>query len=191
MMKCFRPIILVLLLLLLCAPLQVSAQQHLKFMGIPLAGSIDNFQRKLAAKGIQPDRELNRMLPFGSRSFKGRFTGKSCIIHTYYTDNKTVYRAKAVYLNEDEGLADQFYEEIKAMLLKKYEGSRMLEFTHEGYDACSIMALAADGETVLGSIDLYKTRHELSVISYEYAIHVDYTDYINSNAKTDEKMDDL
>lgn len=88
-------------------------------------------------------------------------------------------------------MADQFYEEIKAMLLKKYEGSRMLEFTHEGYDACSIMALAADGETVIGFINLYKTRYGMSVIDYEYAIHVDYTDYINSNAKTDEKMDDL
>lgn len=131
------------------------------------------------------------MLPFGSRSFKGRFTGKPCNIYTYYTDNKTVYRAKAVYHNENEGLADQFYEEIKAMLLKKYEGSRMLEFTHEGYDACSIMALAADGETVIGFINLYKTRYGMSVIDYEYAIHVDYTDYINSNAKTDEKMDDL
>lgn len=191
MMKYFRPIILVSLLLLLCAPLQVSAQQHLKFMGIPLTGSIDNFQRKLAAKGIQPDREFNRMMPFGSRCFKGRFTGKNCTFHAYYTDNKTVYRAKAVYSNEDEGLADQFYEEIKAMLLKKYEGGRLLEFTHEGYDACSIMALAADGETVLGSIDLYKTRYGRYSLEYNYAIHVDYTDYINSNAKENEKMDDL
>lgn len=191
MMKYFRPIILVSLLLLLCAPLQVSAQQHLKFMGIPLTGSIDNFQRKLAAKGIQPDRELNRMLPFGSRSFKGRFTGKNCTICTYYTDNKTVYRAKAVYSNEDEGLADQFYEEIKELLQTKYPDGLVKNSTYEGYDACSIMALAADGETVLGSIDLYKTRYGRYSFEYNYSIHVDYTDYINSNAKTDEKMDDL
>lgn len=191
MMKYFRPIILVSLLLLLCAPLQVSAQQHLKFMGIPLTGSIDNFQRKLAAKGVQPDREFNRIMPFGSRSFKGRFTGKSCTIHTYYTDNKTVYRAKAVYSNDNEGLADQFYEEIKELLQTKYPNGLVKNSTYEGYDAFDVMVLAADGETVLGFINLYKTRHELSVISYEYAIHVDYTDYINSNAKTDEKMDDL
>lgn len=191
MMKYFRPIILVSLLLLLCAPLQVSAQQHLKFMGIPLTGSIDNFQRKLAAKGIQPDRELNRIMPFGSRCFKGRFTGKSCTIHTYYTDNKTVYRAKAVYSNDNEGLADQFYEEIKELLQTKYPNGLVKNSTYEGYDAFDVMVLAADGETVLGFINLYKTRYGMSVISYEYAIHVDYTDYINSNAKTDEKMDDL
>lgn len=191
MMKYFRPIILVSLLLLLCAPLQVSAQQHLKFMGIPLTGSIDNFQRKLAAKGIQPDREFNRIMPFGSRCFKGRFTGKSCTIHTYYTDNKTVYRAKAVYSNDNEGLADQFYEEIKELLQTKYPNGLVKNSTYEGYDAFDVMVLAADGETVLGFINLYKTRYGMSVIDYEYAIHVDYTDYINSNAKENEKMDDL
>lgn len=191
MMKYFRPIILVSLLLLLCAPLQVSAQQHLKFMGIPLTGSIDNFQRKLAAKGIQPDREFNRMMPFGSRCFKGRFTGKPCTIHAYYTDNKTVYRAKAVYSNEDEGLADQFYEEIKAMLQAKYPDGLVMNGTFEGYDAFDVMVLAADGETVLGLINLYKTRYGMSVIDYKYSIHVDYTDRINSNAKENEKMDDL
>lgn len=191
MMKYFRPIILVLLLLLLCAPLQVSAQQHLKFMGIPLTGSIDNFQRKLAAKGIQPDREFNRIMPFGSRCFKGRFTGKSCTIHTYYTDNKTVYRAKAVYSNDNEGLADQFYEEIKELLQTKYPNGLVKNSTYEGYDAFDVMVLAADGETVLGFINLYKSRYGMSVIDYEYSIHVDYTDYINSNAKENEKMDDL
>lgn len=191
MMKYFRPIILVSLLLLLCAPLQVSAQQHLKFMGIPLTGSIDNFQRKLAAKGIQPDREFNRIMPFGSRCFKGRFTGKSCTIHTYYTDNKTVYRAKAVYSNDNEGLADQFYEEIKELLQTKYPNGLVKNSTYEGYDAFDVMVLAADGETVLGFINLYKTRYGMSVIDYEYSIHVDYTDYINSNAKENEKMDDL
>lgn len=191
MMKYFRPIILVSLLLLLCAPLQVSAQQHLKFMGIPLTGSIDNFQRKLAAKGIQPDREFNRMMPFGSRCFKGRFTGKNCTFHAYYTDNKTVYRAKAVYSNENEGLADQFYEEIKAMLQAKYPDGLVMNGTFEGYDAFDVMVLAADGETVLGLINLYKTRYGMSVIDYEYSIHVDYTDHINSNAKENEKMDDL
>lgn len=130
-------------------------------------------------------------MPFGSRSFKGRFTGKSCTIHTYYTDNKTVYRAKAVYSNDNEGLADQFYEEIKELLQTKYPNGLVKNSTYEGYDAFDVMVLAADGETVLGFINLYKTRYGMSVISYEYAIHVDYTDYINSNAKTDEKMDDL
>lgn len=77
------------------------------------------------------------------------------------------------------------------MLQTKYPNGLVKNSTYEGYDAFDVMVLAADGETVLGFINLYKTRHELSVISYEYAIHVDYTDYINSNAKTDEKMDDL
>lgn len=88
-------------------------------------------------------------------------------------------------------MADQFYEEIKELLQTKYPDGLVKNSTYEGYDAFDVMVLAADGETVLGFINLYKTRYGMSVIDYVYSIHVDYIDYINSNAKTDEKMDDL
>lgn len=88
-------------------------------------------------------------------------------------------------------MADQFYEEIKAMLQAKYPDGLVMNGTFEGYDAFDVMVLAADGETVLGLINLYKTRYGMSVIDYKYSIHVDYTDRINSNAKENEKMDDL
>ena len=38
-----------------CLCMAVSAQQHMKFMGIPLDGTIDNFAMKLKAKGITYD----------------------------------------------------------------------------------------------------------------------------------------
>lgn len=77
------------------------------------------------------------------------------------------------------------------MLQTKYPDGLVKNSTYEGYDAFDVMVLAADGETVIGFINLYKTRFGMSLISYEYAIHVDYTDRINSNAKENEKMDDL
>ena len=36
----------------ICLCMAASAQQHLKFMGIPLDGTVDNFALKLKAKGI-------------------------------------------------------------------------------------------------------------------------------------------
>ena len=35
--------------------LSLSAQEHMKFMGIPLDGTIDNFTLKLKAKGVAYD----------------------------------------------------------------------------------------------------------------------------------------
>ena len=39
----------------LCICLSVSAQEHMKFMGIPLDGTIDNFALKLKEKGVTYD----------------------------------------------------------------------------------------------------------------------------------------
>ena len=39
----------------LCMCLSISAQEHMKFMGIPLDGTIDNFTLKLKVKGVTYD----------------------------------------------------------------------------------------------------------------------------------------
>ena len=40
----------------------IAQKEHLKFMGIPLNGTITQFQNKLAAKGIKVDSKLNKNL---------------------------------------------------------------------------------------------------------------------------------
>ena len=44
----------------ICLCMAASAQQHLKFMGIPLDGTIDNFALKLKAKGVTYDAAKSR-----------------------------------------------------------------------------------------------------------------------------------
>ena len=47
---------------MLVLTLGVMAQtQHMKFMGIPLNGTISAFHQKLVAKGCKPDVEYNKI----------------------------------------------------------------------------------------------------------------------------------
>lgn len=73
------------LLLFIALVLSISAHAvHLEFMGIPINGSISNFQAKLIAKGCTLDK-YSKELPTGIRGFKGVFAGKDCQIIVWET----------------------------------------------------------------------------------------------------------
>ena len=88
-----------------------AQREHLKFMGIPLNGSIDAFQTKLQAKGIKYDAKGSIQLKVGCRCFKGIFSGEKADFYVYYNEkSKIVYRAKAVIscINKEKG-EEKFY----------------------------------------------------------------------------------
>ena len=63
---------LMLLLFVSLFTLVLNAQtEHMKFAGIPLNGSIEQFQKKLVAKGFRLNAKVSKMLPVGTRSFVG------------------------------------------------------------------------------------------------------------------------
>lgn len=177
--------------LLLSFSTNMDAQQHLKFMGIPINGSIDNFQQKLANKGIYPSREMNRNTPFGVRCFTGRFTGKQCNIYVYYTDSKIVYRAKAVYSEQDEDLVDSYYIEVKDMLDTKYALEESEDETSDGYPSHRIYVTNETGTKSLGQIFLYKSKFNGDYGYVSYSIHVDYYDDSNQIKHQNDNLDDL
>lgn len=179
-------------LVLLCTlALPAHAQQHLKFMGIPLNGTIDNFQNKLAAKGVTVDPVKNKIAPVGLRIFKGNFTSRSCTICVFYTNSKIVYRAKAIFSSTDEDTADQFYNRVKNLLNDKYSEEYTEEDTSEGYPSVSVFVSNETGKVLFGEIDLYKSKEEYDYLPDEYWIQVDYNDYINRGKKDQEDQDDL
>ena len=69
---------LILLFAFLFSSICVSSQ-HLNFSGIPITGTISQFQSKLLAKGIKLNREKSQNAPLGQRIFKGMF-------HGYYSE---------------------------------------------------------------------------------------------------------
>ena len=189
-MKYLKPLIFTFVLLLSFST-NIDAQQHLKFMGIPINGSIDNFQQKLASKGIYPSKEMNRNTPFGVRCFTGRFTGKQCNIYVYYTDSKIVYRAKAVYSEQDEDLVDSYYKEVKDMLDNKYALEESENETSDGYPSHRIYVTDETDSRSLGQIVLYKSKFNGDYGYVSYSIHVVYYDDSNQIKHQNDNLDDL
>ena len=94
-----RIVTLMFLIVLAIGSRHAQGQEHMKFMGIPLNETINQFQTKLSAKGVTVDVAANKTIGVGCRTFKGFFSGKDAQIFVYYDENtKVVYRAKAVVL---------------------------------------------------------------------------------------------
>ena len=184
-------ILLIISIVALGIPMQA---QHLKFMGIPLTGTITQFQSKLTAKGVKYDKALSRELPAGSRAFTGTFAGEKANIFVYYDPStKIVYRAKAAIGCDTEGICDYKYDELKSMLSSKYmdayEESGYQE-GHESYLYVISQDVGDDLRDLVGTIGIYVSQSDF-LYPYEYYLHVDYTDYANSNKNSKSKMKDL
>lgn len=177
-----------------------TTPSHLKFMGIPLNGTITTFQGKLIAKGCSLNKAVSNSIAVGCRAFKGTFLSKKVDIYVYYnTSSKIVYRAKAVMSGISEDIADQEYKRIHDLLLTKYNESYEDEGTNEGKPSLSILPRCSYDEdnsvwqNSYGEIDLYITKDDQEFIRYpyNYNLHIDYTDRVNSDKNQAKEMDEL
>ena len=184
-------ILITLCLVAFCCPVQA---QHLKFMGIPLDGSITQFQQKLDAKGVKYDKSLSKSLEVGTRVFSGSFVGGKAHIFVYYNPStKIVYRAKAVIINTSESICDNKYTEVKSLLSSKYIDAYEeagYQNGHESYMFVVSQDSGNDLRDLVGTIGLYVSESDY-VYPKEYYIHVDYTDYQNSIKNDKSMMEDL
>jgi hypothetical protein len=163
----------------------MAQSDHMKFMGIPLDGTINSFQNKLSAKGITPDDKLNKSLQVGVRGFKGNFAGHEAEIFVYYdAKSKIVYRAKACIESEIKNVAEQNYNTIKSQLKDKYYDKSIIDTdTYEGHESLHFLLL-------FGVIDLYFNSYSEGYPTI-YSVHIDYSDIENYNKYKNSVMDDL
>ena len=166
-----------------------SQNDHIKFMGIPLNGSIDQFQNKLLSKGIKYDAKASKILESATRAYTGYFSGYKSRIMVYYDEKtKIVYRAKAIIENYDKDSRNNAYEDLKKKLVLKY-GEIKYEGEHNNYPAIGI-TVYDDRYNILGSVSLFMSDPIYEYMN-EYYLHVDYEDLINSNKHENNTMDDL
>ncbi len=172
------------LFVMLVLTLGVMAQtQHMKFMGIPLNGTISAFHQKLVAKGCKPDVEYNKTAPVGSRHFIGTFFGEKALIIVYYNaKTKVVYRAKACIDRSSEDDIIRKYNEVKSALEEKYPNAYMSKGEYEGNEGMHFY-------TDQGWIDLYVSKDV--VYADKYYLHIDYYDEVNDKKNENSKMNDL
>jgi hypothetical protein len=161
----------------------MAQTQHMKFMGIPLNGSISTFHQKLVAKGYKPDVEYNKTSPVGRRVFTGTFFGEKADIYVYYnTETKVVYRAKACIDRDSEDMIIRIYNEVKSALEEKYPDAYMIKGEYKGNEGMHFC-------TAQGEIGLYVTKDV--VYADKYYLHIDYYDDVNFKKNENSKMNDL
>lgn len=165
-----------------------AQETHLKFMGVELNGTIDQFQSALSVKGVRLSKD-NAHAPAGMRTFEGVFSGeKADIIVFYNVRTKEVYRAKAIISKYGEDNVKQALSNMEAKLDQKYgtenkfsddiKDDHLHEFTQHSYFVGN------------GSIGLFIISTSYSSQS-TFNLHVDYSDSVNASKNNQQEMDDL
>lgn len=176
------------LLLILCTlfiSVSLSAQSksnpHLKFMGIPINGSITNFQNKLIAKGFKYDKAGSMALETPTRIFKGQFAGETARLYVYSDrDQKFVYRVKVIIDRSESEQIISLMDKYKYQMEEKY-GATASAGTYEEW-------IAYNFSLNNGAIDLYCCKNTYIL---GYALHIDYWDDTNTQKHEANNMNDL
>ena len=105
------------ILIALLTSINLMAQEHLSFKGIPIEGSMSSFCQKLKEKGFISIRRDNNLT-----LFSGDFTGRKATVGVVATDNEKNVFAIAVFFEpskEWETLVDT-YDYYKDLYTRKY-----------------------------------------------------------------------
>lgn len=167
--------LLALLFLLFTTVLGVNAQEHMKFMGIPIDGTLSSFGTKLSEKGF-----VKKNADDGILSFKGKFTGKDVDVLLLGTEETlTVWKVVVLFDKETSWSSiKSIFNDYKDMFKGKYgEPSNDFHFFSKPYyegDGYEMQALRMDKctystfwNTLQGSINLDMNKRGYITIAYE------------------------
>ena len=95
--------------------------QHFNFLGIPIDGNINDFQNKLAAKGIKVNRAASKEAPVGQRVFIGKFKGyNSDVVVFYNRKTKIVYKVEVETYSKRQDVIQKLLETSIQSIEKNY-----------------------------------------------------------------------
>ena len=175
-----------------------NANEHLKYMGIPINGTLESFTQKLVAKKIKSIQAAE-----GVGLFNGTFAGKNdCNIFVATVPNRNIVSKVVVCLPPRETWAwlESDYNQFKQMLTSKYgepfqhsETFKAGTFTSSDY--LKISALKEGKCEYYVGWKLNEGVILLEIISIESPssclVRLSYYDAINSKLEETSKQDDL
>ena len=175
-----------------------NANEHLKFMGIPINGTLESFTQKLVAKKIKSIQAAE-----GVGLFNGTFAGKNdCNIFVATVPNRNIVSKVVVCLPPRETWAwlESDYNQFKQMLTSKYgepfqhsETFKAGTFTSSDY--LKISALKEGKCEYYVGWKLNEGVILLEIISIESPssclVRLSYYDAINSKLEETSNQDDL
>lgn len=163
----------------LCLCMVASAQQHLKFMGIPLDGTVDNFALKLKAKGVTYDAAKSKTAGPGNRVFNGTFVGEDAEIVVFYNNkSKIVYGAAVELQYSTVETAHTPFVNLTEQLQQKYHNAKYRANRDSDGDANGV-AFDIPDKTGTKRIGVILQTLNVSDSGYGCSIWLMYTDIDN------------
>ena len=180
--------ILVFILALLVA-INLSAQtEHVRFLGIPLDGTMQQFQDSLTANGCSLDQKTSDLLPKGMRAFKGGYSEYDALMIILYDEMaNVVYQAKAIITCQGEEISDSVFNDINQQLQSEYGtllSTKSIQYGHESYG----YTILSKERVVVGDIGLFMTRDENN--PNVFLVQVQYTDTANMRVLERQQSDE-
>ena len=175
-----------------------NANEHLKFMGIPINGTLESFTQKLATKKIKSIQAAE-----GVGLLNGTFAGKmNCNIFVATVPNRNIVSKVVVCLPPRETWAwlESDYNEFKQMLTSKYgeplqHSETFKAGSYTSSDALKMSSLRGGKCEYYVGWKLNEGVILLEIISIESPssclVRLSYYDAINSKLEETSKQDDL
>lgn len=186
---------LLITLTMLFAVINIMAQEHLSFMGIPIEGSLTTFCQKLKAKGFNSVGSDNNF-----QSFTGNFTGRTATVGVKATDDgKDVCAVGVLFESSGEwNTLVNTYDYYKNLYTRKYGQPTISE---ENNPARSESNIALMQELYQGTVNYDSTWQvasgtiQLSINKspeiYEGVVTIIYLDSQNYENKIQNDLNDI
>lgn len=182
-------------LTVLFAVIDIMAQEHLSFKGIPIEGSMTEFCQKLKSKGFTSiGRENNITL------FSGDFTGRQATVGVTATDDgKNVFAVVVLFDPSGEwNTLVNTYDYYKDLYTRKYGKPTISKENNPAHldSNTALMAEVHQGTVVYGSAwevtggDIQLSIEKSSGV-YEGMVMIRYRDSQNIEAKIQNDLDDI
>ena len=175
-----------------------NANEHLKFMGISINGTLESFTQKLVDKGMKRQQGWDDI-----GVFRGKFAGKNdCTIYVAKVPSRNIVYRTTICLppRETWEWLENDYAEFKNMLTSKYGEPKSCsesfkEGTYVGSDYLKISALKegkCDYYSIWGTTEGVIALEIFNAdASSNCCVRLSYFDRINYKLAKESKQDDL
>lgn len=165
----------------------------MKFMGIPLNGSVEMFTQKLKAKGVIYDVEKSKLAPSGAKIYEGPFMGQNSeFMVLFNTKDRNVFSVEVTMEYSSFDVVYSFFEKILKQLEEKYPKAVVSVMKDSDGDPEGFQfSIPDEGETkVLGFI-FQKLVKPDGYMNNKYGISLLYTDVANFQKSEEKNNEDL
>lgn len=171
----------------------IYGETHMKFMGIPLDGTIDQFAQKLKSKGITYNAMASKKLSPGAKLYYGTFMGeKAQFVVMFNTKNRIVYGVGVELSYSTKELARIPFLNIAEQLHQKYPTAEFNSVNKDDKTVTGVTFSIPDAESsqILGVIIQTLDRPD-GYLKKSWGINLIYTDLKNYNKNSEANNDDL